>query len=94
MKGFFCHPFLEAKTLETRQRNPVLWLVFAIVLFDHPGTTKELELAGIGSLALPRDALLPTTVMVAELFKIESGQIQAIEAVLNWFPFGMKSGWG
>jgi len=69
-------------------------LVFAIVLFDHPGTTKELELAGIGSLALPRDALLPTTVMVAELFKIESGQIQAIEAVLNWFPFGMKSGWG
>src|SRR3972149_223937 len=32
MKGFFCHPFLEAKTLETRQRNPVLWLVFAIVL--------------------------------------------------------------
>ena len=68
-------------------------LVLEIVLFDQPGTTKDFELAGLGSLELGSYARLPTTVMIAELFKIENGEIVAIEVVLNWFPYGMESGW-
>jgi hypothetical protein len=31
--------------------------------------------------------------MIAELFQIEDGQIRTIAAILDFFPFGMKSGW-
>jgi hypothetical protein len=31
--------------------------------------------------------------MIGELFKIQSGQIRQIEAVLLEVPYGMPSGW-
>ena len=36
----------------------------------------------------------PYTTMIGELFKIKSGQIHRIEAVLLPVPYGMPSGWG
>jgi hypothetical protein len=35
----------------------------------------------------------PLTFMIGELFKIQSGRIRQIEAVLLEVPYGMPSGW-
>jgi hypothetical protein len=32
-------------------------------------------------------------VLIAELFWVEDGQIRGIEAVLDFMPYGMKTGW-
>jgi hypothetical protein len=60
-------------------------LVFVIFLFDHPGPMTK---AGFTSRYSQ-----PNSMMVAELFKIRDGLISQIEAVLNVFPYGTKSGW-
>jgi hypothetical protein len=68
-------------------------LVLGIVLFDQPGTRRHFELPGLGTFELPAEARLPTSPLIAELFKIAGGEIRAIDVVLNWFPLGMPSGW-
>jgi hypothetical protein len=60
-------------------------LVFAIFLFDHPG-----PVTGSGFTSRYTQ---PNSMMVAELFKIKNGKIAQIEAVLNVFPYGTRSGW-
>lgn len=60
-------------------------LVFAIFLFDHPG-----PVTGSGFVSRYTQ---PNSMMVAELFKIRNRQICQIEAVLNVFPYGTRSGW-
>jgi len=68
-------------------------LVFSIALFNAPGSTRGFELPGLGWFDLLPTAQLPVSPLIGELFKISGGQIRAIEAVLNWFPYGIKSGW-
>ena len=36
----------------------------------------------------------PRSVLVGELFKLDAGQIQDIEAVMRNVPLGATSGWG
>jgi hypothetical protein len=60
-------------------------LVFVIFLFDHPG-----PVTGSGFTSRYTQ---PNSMMVAELFKIKNRKIAQIEAVLNVFPYGTKSGW-
>jgi hypothetical protein len=60
-------------------------LVFVIFLFDHPGPVTKSDFTSRYS--------QPNSMMVAELFKIRDGRISQIEAVLNVFPYGTKSGW-
>ena len=35
----------------------------------------------------------PFTVVVSELFKVQSGKIREIEAIMTSLPYGAKSGW-
>jgi hypothetical protein len=60
-------------------------LVLCHFFFDHAGNVET-----VGG-RVPFG--YPNSMMVAEVFKVQSGQIQAIEALLDIFPYGMKSGW-
>jgi hypothetical protein len=73
-----------------RERRPAIidverGLAFVIFLFDHPGP--------VTGAPFPSRYSQPNSMMVAELFKIVDGTIHQIEAVLNVFPYGTKSGW-
>jgi hypothetical protein len=68
-------------------------LVLAMVIFDQPGVLTTVNVKGHGKLNLPPLFKIPTSVMIAELFRIEEGQIRGIDAVLDFMPYGMKSGW-
>jgi hypothetical protein len=57
-------------------------IVVATVLFDIPGESRV-------DAALQR----PRMLLLTELFKIEDGQIQQIEAVMHNLPHGSASGW-
>jgi hypothetical protein len=67
-------------------------IVFAFTFFDHQGgdtrhfTTPD----GRQVVAGP---VQPWTWEIAELFKVQGGQIHRIQAVLQRSPFGMNSGW-
>jgi hypothetical protein len=67
-------------------------LVFSFVFFDHAaGDTRNFTTPnGRRVTAGPAQ---PWTWYIAELFKIEKGQIRQIEATLERVPYGMTSGW-
>jgi hypothetical protein len=67
-------------------------LVFSFVFFDHSGgeTRKFVTPDGRQVTAGP---VQPWTWQIAEMFKIENGQIRKIEATLARCPYGMLSGW-
>ena len=57
---------------------------------EEPGTTFVVCRDGRAVTAGP---VQPWTWQLAELFKIEKGQIRRIEALLHRSPYGMLSGW-
>jgi hypothetical protein len=67
-------------------------LVFSFVFFDHSaGETRNFTTPdGRRVTAGPAQ---PWTWYIAELFKVENGQLSQIEAVLERVPYGMNSGW-
>jgi hypothetical protein len=67
-------------------------LVFAFVFFDHQaGDTRNFTTPnGRKVTAGPAQ---PWTWYIAELFKVEKGQLRQIEAALERVPYGMTSGW-
>jgi hypothetical protein len=67
--------------------------VLGIVCFDHPGNVKSVEVKGRGRVELPPFTQKPSTALIAELFQLRAGRITGIEAVLDFFPYGMKTGW-
>ena len=68
-------------------------LTYAMVIFDHAGKIKYLDVPGRGRVEMSAGALRPASALIAEVFKIRRGQVEYIEAVLDIFPYGMKSGW-
>jgi hypothetical protein len=68
-------------------------LVLGIVFFEHPGSLKTVEVAGVGTVELPPFTQKPTSAMIAEVFKVEDRRITQIEAVLEFLPYGIRSGW-
>ncbi len=68
-------------------------LVFGIVCFDHPATMKSVAVKGHGTVPLPAFTQKPSTALIAELFQVRGGKITGIEAVLDFFPYGMRAGW-
>lgn len=79
------------------RRYPVIdterGLIIGLIFFEHPGLLTSVEVKGVGSVELPEFATVPSSAFIMELFKIEQGQITAIEAMLDFFPYGMRSGW-
>jgi hypothetical protein len=81
--------------------DPEQGIVVATVLFDIPGETPAVA-SGISAVASlqpnPDDRIRaalqqPRMLLLTELFKIENGQIQEIEAVMHNLPHGSTSGW-
>jgi hypothetical protein len=67
-------------------------IVFAFGFFDHSGgeTRKFKTPAGRDVVAGP---VQPHTWEIAEVFKLEKGNITKIDAFLQKSPYGMNSGW-
>ncbi len=67
-------------------------IVFAFGFFDHgAGKTRYFKTPdGRDAVEGPTE---PWTWQIAELFKVEKGNIRRIEAVLQRCPYGMNSGW-
>jgi hypothetical protein len=67
-------------------------IVFSFCFFDHAaGKSRNFKAPdGRDIIAGPTE---PWTWQIAELFKVEKGNIRRIEAVLQRCPYGMNSGW-
>jgi hypothetical protein len=65
-------------------------LVYAFTFFDHDATVREYQLTDGRTNRVTRTA--PWTWMVAEIFQIDDGQIDQVEAVLLAVPYGMRPG--
>jgi hypothetical protein len=68
-------------------------LVLMVVCFDHPGNVKSVEVKGQGTIELPPFTQKPSTALIVELFQVRGDKITGIEAVLDFFPYGMRTGW-
>jgi hypothetical protein len=69
-------------------------LAFGWGYFDHDGTHAKFSRTLDHALAdVAPTFRQPITFYIAEVFKIEAGQIRQIEAVLTTVPFRMESGW-
>lgn len=69
-------------------------LVYALAFFDHDGAvTPNTVEPGQPLEDRMRAILQPFSFMIAEVFQIENGTINQIEAVLATVPYKMESGW-
>ena len=68
-------------------------LVLMIVVFDHSARRRTVEVKGVGEVELPPYHQTPNSVLIAELFKVRAGLIEHVEAVLEFVPYGMRTGW-
>jgi hypothetical protein len=68
-------------------------LVLMVVVFDHSARRRTVEMRGVGEVELPAYHQVPNSVLIAELFKVRGGLIEHIEAVLEFVPYGMRTGW-
>ena len=64
-------------------------LVLSFAYFEHSGAVRELHLADGKIIASPVAA--PLSLQISELFQIDEGKIDQIEAVINTVPYGMRS---
>jgi hypothetical protein len=64
-------------------------LVMSFGFFDHNGRLKELHLSN--GQTVPSPVKSPTTLEISELFQIDKGKIDQVEAVLQSVPYGMRS---
>ena len=68
-------------------------LVMLVVVFDHSARKRTVEVKGVGEVELPAYHQVPNSVLIAEVFKVRNGLIEHIEAVLEFVPYGMRTGW-
>lgn len=66
--------------------------VLSFVIFDHAGTVKNVTLRDGRVLELPF-MQRPSSIQLAEAFKIEGGLVRQIVAVGTSCPYGMRPGW-
>ena len=64
-----------------------------MVVFDHSARRRTVEVRGAGEVELPPYHQVPNSVLIAELFKVRAGVIEHVEAVLEFVPYGMPTGW-
>jgi hypothetical protein len=64
-------------------------LVLAFAFFEHDGRIQDIRLTS--GATVPSPVRAPLTFEIAELFQIDQGLIDQIEAVLNVVPYGMTS---
>jgi hypothetical protein len=59
-------------------------VVIAVAMVDNPG---------LGPASVPASQLVPSTYMILQLIKIDSGSISRVEGMVKWMPFGYTSAW-
>ncbi len=68
-------------------------LVVLVVVFDNSARKLTVDVKGIGEVEVAAYHQRPNSVLIAEAFKVRSGQIEHIEAVLEFVPYGARTGW-
>ena len=66
--------------------------MFAFGFFDHSGGATRTFQTPDGR-TVTSGPVQPWTWEIAELFKVQGGNIHKIEALLQRSPYGMNSGW-
>lgn len=64
-------------------------LVFSFAFFDHSGRVRAIHLTS--GQTVPAGVTAPTAWEISELFEVDKGKLDQIEAVLNGVPYGMIS---
>jgi hypothetical protein len=64
-------------------------IVMGFGFFDHTGTTGDMHLTN--GMTVPSPIKTPLTFMIAEIFQIDAGKIDQIEAVIDTVPYKMRS---
>jgi hypothetical protein len=84
----------------TRLRERRTWLVdeqqglaLDLTVFDNAAAATTINLAGAGSVAVPRSFQTPWTDLHAQLYKVENGRIAHLEDLVRRVPYGQKTGW-
>jgi len=67
--------------------------VFALAVFDHCGCKKSLTMPD-GRVVDVGFFNKPSSILLAEAFKIDGGMIRQVEAVGTSVPYHMRPGWG
>jgi len=68
-------------------------IVVGTFMFNHPGNVKSANVPGVGQVPMPPVTQRPSSVLMAEFFKLEGGKIRQIEGISVALPFGAKTGW-
>lgn len=68
-------------------------VIMSIAVFEHPALMKSVFVEGFGDLMLPPFTHKPSSAVIFEAFKLQGGEIRQIEAVLEFLPYGIKTGW-
>ncbi len=68
-------------------------LVYAVVLFDHPGDKQTVDVPGVGAVKVPPAYRVPSSFIVPVIFKFRDGKLLRIETLQRVVPYGMPSGW-
>jgi hypothetical protein len=68
--------------------DPERGLVLGWLLFHIPGTVTSVVVPGHGAVSIPLPYQAPTTLDVAELYKIRNGKILKVEALQTNVPYG------
>lgn len=68
-------------------------VVMSFVMFQHEGNVKFADVPGVGEVPMSAAALRPFSVVIAETFEIQHGEIREIEAVMTKLPYGAGTGW-
>jgi hypothetical protein len=66
-------------------------IVFGLFLFHISGTVTSVNVSGHGSIEIPLPYQAPTTLDIAELYKIKNGKIRKVEALQTNVPYGTPS---
>lgn len=66
-------------------------LALGWLLFQVPGTVKSVDIPGHGAVSIPLPYQAPTTIDVAELYKIRNGKILKVEALQTNIPYRTPS---
>jgi hypothetical protein len=68
-------------------------IVVGMWMFNHPGRMTSVNVKGIGEVPEPSAVTHPSSVLMAEFFKIEAGKIRQIEGTSIALPYGAGTGW-
>ena len=67
--------------------------VLGMCCFDQPGTITKVNVKNVGEIVLPPMFRRPTSVGVFETFQVADGKIRTINAVFDFYQYGIQPNW-